>query len=159
MHETDASKTRTFRTKKVLISLAAVISIAAIVSGLVFTGFIPLSTILSCIGTAGTARSFNIIADQNGYNNSKTLADQAGFGVWPVMNVSRCDNVTINLTNNDTQSHGLAVGAYSPEYTIVPGQTLSIHFTADKTGHWRVFCTIPLCTIHEFMVNGQLNVT
>ncbi len=158
MHETEPTKIRTFRTKKVLIVLGVLVSIAALVSGLTVAGVIPLSTILSCIGTSGTSRSFTIIADSNGYNNSKTLAGQGGLGVWPVMNVSRCDNVTIKLTNNDTQSHGLSVGSYTGEYSIPPNQTFSIHFTANKTGHWRVFCTIP-CTVHDFMQNGQLNVT
>ncbi len=158
MHETDPSKTRAFRTKSVLIVVVALISIAALVSGLTVAGVIPLSTILSCIGTPGTSRSFTIIADLYGFNSSKTMADQGGLGVWPIMSVSRCDNVTIRLTNTDTQSHGLAVGGYTGEYSIPPNQTLTIHFTANKTGHWRVFCTI-LCTVHDFMQNGQLNVT
>jgi FtsP/CotA-like multicopper oxidase with cupredoxin domain len=158
MHETEPSKIRTFRTRKVMIILVALVSIVALASGLTVAGVVPLSTILSCIGTSGTSRSFTIIADLNGYNNSKTMASQGGLGPWPVMNVSRCDNVTINLANNDTQSHGLAVGSYTGEYSIAPGQTISVHFTANRTGHWRVFCTI-LCSVHDYMQNGQLNVT
>jgi hypothetical protein len=159
MRETEPSKKRTFRTKKVLIVLVVVISITALVSGLTVTGVIPLSTILSCIGTPGTSRSFTIIADLNGFNNSKTLADQGGLGVWPVMSASRCDNVTIRLVNSDTQTHGLQVGDYTGQYTIPPNQILTIHFTANKIGHWRVFCTTTSCSVHEFMQNGQLNVT
>ncbi len=157
MHE-DEARSRTIQTKQVLAILVVLVSIGAVISGLALTGTIPLSTILSCLGTPGTSKSFTIIADLNGYNNSKNMAGQGGLGPWPIMNVSRCDNVTIHLTNNDTQSHGLAVGGYAGEYSIPPNQTLSIHFTANKSGHWRVFCTI-LCSVHDYMQNGQLNVS
>lgn len=158
MPETEAPKARAFRTRKVLIILVSAAAIVIALSGLVLAGVTPLSTILSCIGTPGTSRSFTLIANSTGYNNSVPYQQQHGLSApWPVMNVSRCDNVTINVTNHDTQTHGLAVGGYTNEYTIAPGQDLSIHFTANKTGHWRVYCTI-LCSIHDYMVNGQLNV-
>ncbi len=157
MHETDA-RPRIIRTKRVLAILVVLISVGGVVSGLVLTGAIPLTTLISCLGTPGTSKSFTIIADLSGYNNSKNNAGPVGYGVWPIMNVSRCDNVTINLTNNDTQSHGLAIGGYTGEYSVPPNQTLTIHFTANKAGHLRVFCTI-LCTVHDYMQNGQLNVS
>ncbi len=144
------------KNRKVMIGLGAVAT-GLVVTALVFTGVIPLSSTLSCLGVSGTSRTFTIIANLNGFNDSKSLV---GLGIWPVMNVSRCDNVTLKIVNNDNQTHGLAVGIYAmPGVTVLPGQTLFLRFTVYKTGHFLVYCTITACTVHESMVNGQLNVT
>lgn len=142
------------RRRAILVGTSA-LATSIIMVALIFTGIISVSSDLSCIGS-GTSRTFTIIADLNGYNNSRTLV---GLGVWPIMNVSRCDHVTIRLVNTDNQAHGLAVGVYANSGLRVPaGQTLSLGFLASKIGQFRVFCTI-VCTVHDYMLNGQLNVT
>ncbi len=76
------------------------------------------------------------------------------------MNVSKCDHVTIRLVNIDTQTHSVVVGVLAMEPLLVPsGQTLELNFLAYKTGHFRVYCTVTECTVHEYMQNAQLNVT
>ena len=143
------------REKRIIIAASASVAVALAVSGLVLAGVIPLSSTLSCFGVFGASRTFTIVADLNGYNSSRT---QVGLGIWPIMNVSRCDSVTIKVVNTDNQAHGLAVGGYTGEFTIPPGRTFSVGIVAYKTGHWRVFCTI-VCTVHDYMQNAQLNVT
>jgi nitrous oxide reductase len=107
-----------------------------------------------CAGTAGTTRSFTIVASINGFNDSK---DQQGQ--WPVMSVHRCDIVKVTIVNADTQTHGFAVDYYAVRGTeIQGGQTLSVPpFLASKDGQFRVYC-ISFCTPHIFMQNGSLNV-
>ncbi len=133
----------------VAIVAAAILSVTGIVIGLT-----SLDPSLSCIGS-GQSRAFTLVASGSGFNNSKTVA---GLGVWPIMNVSRCDKVTVNISNVDSQDHGIAIGVYSMDaMNIAPGQTFSLSFVAYQTGHFRVYCTT-LCLIHDYMANGQLNV-
>ena len=76
-----------------------------------------------------------------------------------MMNVEMCDQVTIRITNQDSQAHGLAVDYYSPRgLSPQGGETQTLSFTAAKAGQFRVFCNI-FCTVHIYMQNGQLNVT
>jgi hypothetical protein len=152
---TSAEKIVITKKRKILIAVLAAVAVSLAVTGLVMAGVIPLGASLSCLGVSGTSRSFTITADNTGYNDSK---DKVGLGIWPIMNASRCDTVTIRLSNNDIQAHGLAVGGYTGEFTISPKQSFSVTFVAYKTGHWRVFCTIT-CSVHDYMQNAQLNIT
>jgi len=139
--------------RKTLIIVAIVAVVILSVTGIVI-GLTSLDPSFSCIGS-GQSRAFTLEASGSGFNNSKTVA---GLGVWPVMNVSRCDKVTVNITNVDSQDHGIAIGVYSMDpMNVAPGQTVSLNFVAYQTGHFRVYCTT-VCSIHDYMVNGQLNV-
>jgi len=107
-----------------------------------------------CANITGTNRSFTIIVNLNGYNDT-----QSQSGPWPVVNVHRCDTVTFNVMNTDTQPHGFAVETYSNVgLEIVGGTSQTLRFQATRAGQFRIYCTIT-CTVHFEMQNGRLNVT
>ncbi len=89
-----------WRSQKVIVA-TALIAVGLAVTALTLTGAIPLSSAFSWLGISGASRTFTIIATADGYNNSHSLASDMGLGVWPVMNVSRCDHVTIKVVNGD----------------------------------------------------------
>ncbi len=105
--------------------------------------------------TTGTLRTFSLVSTLNGFNDSAAHPSQQ----WPVLTVSRCDTVKIHLVNEDSsQAHGLAVALYeNGGVTAGPGQTVTINFQANRTGQFKVYCSI-LCSIHSAMLNGVLNV-
>ncbi len=132
--------------------------IIALVAAALATGGV-LAVVLSpppspCSGVTGATRTFTIIVDLNGYNESKLQT-----GSWPVVSVQRCDNVVFNVINNDTQPHGFAVAYYSNfGLELVGGDHQPLRFQATRSGQFRIYCTIN-CTVHNFMQNGLLNVT
>jgi hypothetical protein len=108
-----------------------------------------------CSGVTGAIRSFTIIVDLNGYNGSKSHND-----AWPVVTVQRCDTVVFTVINNDTQAHGFGVASYSNVgLELVGGDYQTLKFQATKIGQFRIYCTYALCTVHNLMNNGVLNVT
>lgn len=132
-----------------------VIIVAAALGGGIMTFAIGLPS-SPCAGISGATRSFTVVADINGFNDSVNHQQ----GSWPMLTVHRCDIVKVTIVNGDTQAHGFAVDYYATRGTeIQGGQTLSLPpFLATKTGEFRVFC-ISFCTIHAFMQNGLLNVS
>ena len=100
--------------------------------------------------------SFTIVSTLNGFNDSKNHPDQP----WPIMRVNRCSTVTIRLENQDTsQAHGLAVALYANNGVVAgPGQNAEVNFVANRTGEFKVTCTIP-CSIHPSMLNGYVYVS
>jgi len=131
-----------------------VIIVAVVLGGGVMTFAIGLPS-SPCAGVAGAIRSFTIVADINGFNDSVNHQQVS----WPVLTVHRCDVVKVTIVNDDTQAHGFAVDYYAQRGTEIQGrQTLPVPaFLATKSGQFRVFC-ISFCTIHAFMQNGLLNV-
>ena len=107
-----------------------------------------------CAGIVGTTRSFTLIADLNGFNDSRDHQSP-----WPVLTVHRCDVVSIKIINKDTQAHGFAIDYYAARGTEIPGQQPStpVQFLASKSGQFKIFCNI-YCTVHIFMQNALLNV-
>src|SRR5437588_4023830 len=96
-----------------------------------------------CEGIAGATRNFTIVANINGFNDSKNHQGQ-----WPIMSVHRCDIVKVTIINRDTQTHGFAIDNYAIRGTeIQGGQTLSVPpFLASKIVQFRMFC-ISFCNI------------
>src|SRR5438552_15466529 len=75
-----------------------------------------------CEGITGTTRNFTIVADINGFNDSKDH-----HGQWPIMSVQRCDIVKVTIIKGDTEIHGFAIDNYAIRGTeIQGGQTLSV---------------------------------
>ena len=107
-----------------------------------------------CEGVTGAIRHFTIIADVNGFNDSSHHP-----GSWPIMNVDKCDQVSITVVNKDIQAHGFAIDYYAVKGADVPGLQSYLYptFLASKPGPFRVYC-ISQCTIHSLMQNGLLNV-
>lgn len=106
-----------------------------------------------CFGVGGTTRHFTIVADVNGYNDSRDNP-----APWPVISVHRCDQVAIKIINNDTQTHGFAVDNYARGTDVVGGQQTTVQFLASKAGSFRMYCIV-FCTVHILMQNGLLTVT
>jgi hypothetical protein len=131
-----------------------VLIVAAALGGGIMTFAIGLPS-SPCAGIAGAIRSFTVVADINGFNDSVNHQQ----GSWPILTVHRCDIVKVTIVNGDTQAHGFAVDYYATRGTeIQGGQTLPVPpFLATKSGQFRVFC-ISFCTIHAFMQNGLLSV-
>jgi hypothetical protein len=131
-----------------------VLVVAAALGGGIMTFAIGLPS-SPCAGITGAVRSFTIVADINGFNDSVNHQQVS----WPVLTVHRCDVVKVTIVNDDTQAHGFAVDYYAQRGTEIQGrQTLPVPpFLATKSGQFRVFC-ISFCTIHAFMQNGLLSV-
>ncbi len=115
-----------------------------------------------CLGVKAVTRNFTIVADQNGYNNSIVYYQQGKAWPtiqWPVINVNLCDMVVIRIVNIDTQTHGFAVSYYAARGTEIPGsQSQVIKFQVTRTGMFRMYCIV-VCTAHNFMQYGTLNVS
>ena len=106
-----------------------------------------------CAGMGGSTQRFTIIANFNGYNESR-----GHQGPRPLMIVHKCDKVVINVVNTDTQTHGFAVDYYAVKGMEIQGQqSQSVEFLASRTGQFRVYCIV-FCTSHAYMQNGLLNV-
>src|SRR5713101_2210972 len=101
---------------------------AAIATSVTAFLVIGLPIAFPCATTPGSARSFTLIADLNGFNGSKNQP-----APWPMMNAGRCDEVTIRFVNQDNQTHGLAVEFYANSgLTPQGGQTQTLSFRATK---------------------------
>jgi heme/copper-type cytochrome/quinol oxidase subunit 2 len=145
----------------VVILLAVVLMSAAAVAAITLPDLNRISpttstTVQLPVGCVRPANGFTIIADQLGFN------DSVDHGVpqnsWPVMNVRLGQNVTIVVCNSDpTQPHGFQIGNYYDArlVSIASGHVLTVNFIADRSGTFRIYCSIP-CSVHWAMLSGQL---
>jgi heme/copper-type cytochrome/quinol oxidase subunit 2 len=72
------------------------------------------------------------------------------------ISVNLGDTVTLQLVSMDVV-HGLYVDGYGVSVEADPGQTASLTFTADKTGSFRMRCSVTCGALHPFMI-GKLTV-
>jgi heme/copper-type cytochrome/quinol oxidase subunit 2 len=110
-------------------------------------------------GCVKPADGFLIIASQLGYNDS--VEHGVPQNSWPVIDVKLGENVSIVVCNADpAQSHGFQIDHYYDArlVAVASGQVLTVSFTADVAGTFRVYCNIP-CTIHWAMQSGELIVS
>jgi heme/copper-type cytochrome/quinol oxidase subunit 2 len=127
--------------------ITIVIAGAAAFLGAYYLGF------FNAGGTHSSVR-ITIIMSEQGFNDSKA------HGVpWPIMNVTKGQNVTIHVQNDDTfYPHGFVINHYfDAGIKLGPGQAHDIMFVADQTGTFLVYCNI-ICPVHQSMLNGQLSV-
>ncbi len=130
-----------------------IVAVAGTLGGGIMTFAIGLPS-SPCAGITGLTRHFTIVANSDGYNDSRSHQ-----GPWPVISVHRCDTVVINVVNTDTQTHGFAVDYYAVKGMEIQGQqSQSVEFLASRTGQFRVYCNV-FCTAHIYMQNGSLSVT
>lgn len=62
----------------------------------------------------------------------------------PQLNVSLGDDVTIQVTNQDSTTHNLHVDGYNVQtQDLATGQGGSVHFVADRQGTFAYYCAIP----------------
>ncbi len=73
-----------------------------------------------------------------------------------MIQVNPGDHVTIDLVATDVV-HGLYVDGYDLNVTADPGQTATLSFTANRTGAFRLRCSVTCGALHPFMI-GKLNV-
>jgi cytochrome c oxidase subunit 2 len=66
------------------------------------------------------------------------------------------DRVTIELAAMDV-AHGLSIDGYGLSVTAEPGQSASLTFIADRSGTFRIRCTVICGGLHPFMI-GKINV-
>src|SRR5947209_5755796 len=146
----DSSQTKLSNEALTIITIA-MLSVASVLTVLAVASLAPEP----CPATS-QKYFFTIVSTLNGFNDSKNHPDQP----WPIMSVNRCSTVTIRLENQDTsQAHGLAVALYANSGVVAgPGQNAEVKFVANRTGEFKVTCTIP-CSIHPSMLNGYVYVS
>jgi heme/copper-type cytochrome/quinol oxidase subunit 2 len=71
-----------------------------------------------------------------------------------VVRVNQGDRVTLELVSTDVV-HGLHIDGYNMELNADPGQPRSITFTADRSGSFRMRCSVSCGALHPFMI-GKL---
>lgn len=91
-------------------------------------------------------------------NTERFFHVEAGdFAYSPgVLTVNLCDKVTIELVSTDVV-HGLYVDGYDVSVTADPGQPATLSFTADRSGTFRLRCSVTCGALHPFMT-GKLQV-
>jgi cytochrome c oxidase subunit 2 len=71
-----------------------------------------------------------------------------------IIRVNPGDLVTIELISKDV-THGIYLDGYDLEVKAEPGQTARLSFIADKTGTYRMRCSVTCGSLHPFMI-GKL---
>jgi heme/copper-type cytochrome/quinol oxidase subunit 2 len=72
------------------------------------------------------------------------------------IHVNPGDRVTLELSSAD-YVHGLYLDGYDLNLVADPGQTARLTFTADRTGSFRMRCSVTCGALHPFMI-GKFNV-
>lgn len=67
------------------------------------------------------------------------------------IHVNPGDRVMIELAAMDV-AHGLSIDGYGLSVTAEPGQSASLAFTADRSGTFRIRCTVICGGLHPFMI-------
>jgi heme/copper-type cytochrome/quinol oxidase subunit 2 len=73
-----------------------------------------------------------------------------------VLRVNPGDRVTVELASEDVV-HGIYIDGYNLEVHADPGQPERLSFVANKTGSFRLRCSVTCGALHPFMI-GQLKV-
>ena len=83
--------------------------------------------------------------------------DAESFAYSPaVLTVNPGDQVTIELASTDVV-HGLYIDGYDFNMIADPGQPATLTFVADKSGTFRLRCSVTCGALHPFML-GKLKV-
>ncbi len=83
--------------------------------------------------------------------------EASSFAFSPgTVSVGRGDRVTIELVATDVV-HGVYIDGYDVSVTADPGQTARLTFVADRSGSFRIRCSVSCGALHPFMV-GKLQV-
>ena len=83
--------------------------------------------------------------------------DAESFAYSPaVLTVNPGDRVTIELASTDVV-HGLYVDGYDLNIVADPGQPATLTFVADKSGTFRLRCSVTCGALHPFML-GKIKI-
>jgi hypothetical protein len=140
--------------RPLLVAVVVVIVVAGALGATYF--FRPTSRTNLPPGCTKPLGGFLIVADSNGYNDS--MHHDVPHISWPVIEVKNETMVRITVCNADHQAHGFQVTHYfdSNIETVFPGQVVNVSFVADRSGTFRIYCSI-FCTIHSpWMQSGEL---
>jgi heme/copper-type cytochrome/quinol oxidase subunit 2 len=89
--------------------------------------------------------------------NRHFRVEASSFKYTPAtIRVNAGDHVTIDLVSTDVV-HGLYVDGYDVSVTADPGRTASLSFVANRTGMFRLRCSVTCGAMHPFMI-GKLHV-
>ena len=95
------------------------------------------------LGTQPTDRVYRVEAGRFAYSPG-------------VLRANPGDRVTIELVSTDVV-HGLEIDGYGLGITADPGQPAAMTFLADRSGTFRMRCTVTCGAMHPFMI-GKLQV-
>ncbi|MBL7164218.1 MAG: cupredoxin domain-containing protein [Anaerolineales bacterium] len=90
-----------------------------------------------------TERTFQVVASSYEFSPAE-------------ISVNPGDQVTIELISSDVV-HGLYLDGYDLSIQADPGQTETLTFTADRSGTFRLRCSVTCGDLHPFMI-GKLHV-
>jgi heme/copper-type cytochrome/quinol oxidase subunit 2 len=89
--------------------------------------------------------------------NRHFRVEASSFKYTPAtIRVNAGDHVTIDLVSTDVV-HGLYIDGYDVSVTADPGRTASLSFVANRTGMFRLRCSVTCGAMHPFMI-GKLHV-
>jgi len=110
------------------------------------------------LGFAALLVAFAPLPDTAPAPTERLIRMKAGdFAYSPaVLNVNPGDIVTIELASTDVV-HGLYVDGYELNLTADPGQPATVTFPADRSGTFRLRCSVTCGALHPFMT-GKLQV-
>ena len=95
-------------------------------------------------------------APSNGVKEFKVEAKSWEF-LPDTIEVKKGDKVRLLVTSLDVP-HGLSIPEYGINERLDPGKTVTVEFTADKTGSFTAFCSV-FCGAGHSKMGGQIVVT
>ena len=111
------------------------------------------------LGVAALLVAFAPIKIQSETSNVERFfhVEAGNFAYSPaILHVDTGDKVTIELASTDVV-HGLYVDGYDVNVTADPGQPATLSFIADRSGTFRLRCSVTCGALHPFMI-GKLQV-
>lgn len=61
----------------------------------------------------------------------------------PLVEVKKCDHVTLNIYNEDEYDHGFAIDLFGVNKRLTPKATTTLSFRAGKAGEFVFYCSVP----------------
>ena len=121
-------------------------------SKILLVGLLALVLILvGCVrGGSDTEVSGNL---DNGVRVIQMKAFQFGFDPNPVI-VNEGEKVKLVVTSTDV-THGFSIAEFGVNVKLFPGRPSIIDFTADKSGTYTFYCSVPCGSGHRSM-RGRL---
>ena len=82
-----------------------------------------------------------------GQGNNVVIDMTTKEGKWEFspsdIKVEKCDNVTLNIFNEDDYDHGFAIDVFGVNKRLIPQETTTINFKASKSGEFTFYCSVP----------------
>jgi len=109
-----------------------------------------LALILFIIGCAGGSAPEDVSGNlEDGVRVIQMRAFQFGFDPNPVI-VNEGDKVKLVVTSTDV-THGISISEFGVKVQLFPGRPSIMDFTADKSGNYIFYCSVPCGAGHRSM--------